>query len=135
MAHMLAGGLIAYKSKYQATVALSSTEAEFTTSAEAGKTILCIRAILQELGYEQYQPTTLYIDNQGALHMANAEQPTRRTRHMDTKTFAIQQWVKEEHMTLQPVTTQNNAADHFSKALGRIKFYEQTDILMGRIKP
>ena len=79
MAHMLAGGLVAYESKYQATVALSSTEAEFTASAEAGKTILYIRAILQELGYEQYQPTTLYIDNQGALHMANAEQPTRRT--------------------------------------------------------
>ena len=40
MAHMLAGGVIAYKSKYQATVALSSTGAEFTAAAEAGKTVL-----------------------------------------------------------------------------------------------
>ena len=42
MAHMSAGGAIACKSKFQATVALSSTEAEFTAAAEAGKTILCL---------------------------------------------------------------------------------------------
>jgi len=132
---MLAGGVIAYKSKYQATVALSSTEAEFTAAAEAGKTVLYLRSILQELGYPQYTPTTLYIDNQGALFMANAEQPTRRTRHMDTKTFALQQWTKEEKMTLQPLNTQRNISDHFTKALGRIKFYEQTDIIMGQRRP
>ena len=135
MAHMLAGGVIAYKSKYQATVALSSTEAEFTAAAEAGKTILYLRSILQELGFPQYKPTTLYIDNRGALFMANAEQPTRRTRHMDTKTFAIQDWIREEKMILTPIKTQNNISDHFTKALGRVKFYEQTDILMGRRKP
>ena len=135
MAHMLAGGVIAYKSKYQATVALSSTEAEFTAAAEAGKTILYLRSILQELGFPQYQPTTLFIDNQGALFMANAEQPTRRTRHMDTKAFAIQDWIREEQMILRPIKTQNNISDHFTKALGRVKFYEQTDILMGRRKP
>ena len=77
MAHMLAGGVIAYKSKYQAMVALLSTEAEFTAAAEARKTILYLQSILQELGFPQYQPTTLFIDNQGALFMANAKQPTR----------------------------------------------------------
>ena len=67
--------------------------------------------------------------------MANAEQPTRRTRHMETKTFAIQNWTKEEKLVLKDVNTQNNAADHFTKALGRTKFYEQTDIIMGRRQP
>ena len=132
---MLAGGVIAYKSKYQATVALSSTEAEFTAAAEAGKTILYLRSVLQELGFPQYQPTTLFIDNQGALFMANAKQPTRQTRFMDTKAFAIQDWIREEQMILRPIKTQNNVSDHFTKALGRIKFYKQTDILMGRRKP
>ena len=132
MAHFLAGGPIAYKSKYQATVALSSTEAEFTAASEAGKTILYLRSILRELGYPQHDPTTLYIDNRGALFMANAEQPTRRTRHMETKAFAIQDWIKEEHMVLKPIASSHNTADHFSKALGRTKFYQQTDVLMGR---
>ena len=135
MAHMMAGGVTACKSKFQATVALSSTEAEFTAAAEAGKTTLHLRSIPQELGCTQHSPTTLYTDNQGALFMANAEQPTRRTRHMDTKNFATQHWTKEEHVTLEPVATHGNASDHFSKALGRTKFYKQTDIVMGRREP
>ena len=94
-----------------------------------------MRSMLKELGHKQHNPTTLHIDNQGALFVANAEQPTRQTRHMETKTFAAQQWIREENMSLKAIGTQNNAADHFSKALGRIKFYEQTDLIMGRTKP
>ena len=42
----LAGGTIFYKTKYQDTIALSSTEAEFVAAAEAGKYILYVRTIL-----------------------------------------------------------------------------------------
>jgi hypothetical protein len=132
---MLAGGVIAYKSKYQATIALSSTEAEFTAASEAGKTILYLRSILHELGFSQYLPTVMFEDNTGALHMANAQQPTRRTRHMDTKYFALQDWVEHDQVELAQIGTANNISDAFTKALGRIKFYEQTDVIMGRRIP
>jgi hypothetical protein len=132
---MLAGGVIAYKSKYQPTVALSSTKAEFTAASEAGKTTLYLRSILHELGFSQYLPTLLYEDNTGALHMANAQQPTRRTRHMDTKYFAIQDWVEHDQIEVTQIGTANNVSDAFTKALGRIKFYEQTDVIMGRRIP
>ena len=135
MAHFIAGGLVAYKSRYQSTIALSSTEAEFTAATDAGKTVLYLRSILQELGYKQLVPTTLYEDNRGALYMANAEQPTKRTRHMDIKTFALQDWIQNGHLVMTQIPTANNTADHFTKALGRIKFYQQTDILMGRRQP
>jgi hypothetical protein len=132
---MLAGGVIAYKSKYQATIALSSTEAEFTAAAEVGKITLYLRSILYELGFSQDLPTIIYEDNTGALHMANAQQPTRRTRHMDTKHFAIQDWVAHDQIDVAPIATANNISDAFTKALGRIKFYEQTDVIMGRRIP
>jgi hypothetical protein len=132
---MLAGGVIAYKSKYQPTIALSSTEAEFTAASEAGKTILYLRSILHELGFSQYLPTILFEDNTGALHMANAQQPTRRTRHMDTKYFALQDWVEHDQVELAQIGTALNISDAFTKALGRIKFYEQTDVIMGRRMP
>jgi hypothetical protein len=132
---MMAGGVIAYKSKYQPTIALSSTEAEFTAAAEAGKTTLYLRSILHELGFSQYLPTVLYEDNTGALHMANAQQPTRRTRHMDTKHFAIQDWVEHDQLDVTQIGTALNISDAFTKALGRIKFYEQTDVIMGRRIP
>ena len=135
MTHQLAGGTIAYKSKFQTTIALSSTEAEFTAAADAGKTILYLRSILTELGYPQLQPTTLFEDNAGAFYMATAERPTRRTRHMDTKTFAIQDWIRQDYLEMKPIRTNANISDHFTKALGRVKFYEQTDVIMGRRRP
>jgi hypothetical protein len=132
---MMAGGVIAYKSKYQPTIALSSTEAEFTAAAEVGKITLYLRSILFELGFSQDLPTIIFEDNTGALHMANAQQPTRRTRHMDTKHFAIQDWVAHDQIDVAPIATANNISDAFTKALGRIKFYEQTDVIMGRRIP
>jgi hypothetical protein len=120
---MLAGGVIVYKSKYhQPTIALLSTEAEFTAASEAGKTTLYLRSILHELGFSQYLPTLLYKDNTGALHMAKAQQPTRRTRHMDTKYFALQDWVEHDQIDVTQIGTANNISDAFTKALGRIKF-------------
>jgi hypothetical protein len=97
---MFAGGAIGYRCKYQDTIAHSSTEAEFTAACDAGKMILFFRSILHDLGIEQEQATILYEDNTGALLMANAQQPTRRTRHMGIKKFALLDWV-EQDMILQ----------------------------------
>jgi hypothetical protein len=89
---MLAGAAIFYKTCYQPTVALSSTEAEFAAAADAGKTALYLRSILHELCVEQLLPTTIiYEDNNGARLMTNTQQPTRRTRHIELKQFAVLQ--------------------------------------------
>ena len=119
---MLAGGVIAYKTKLQSAVSLSFTEAEFTAAAEA----LYLQSILQQLGFPQDMPMIFYEDNMGALLMATADQPTKRTDHMGTKLFALQDWIKEEHISIKALRTQSNLCDQFTKALGRIKFYEQT---------
>ncbi len=73
---MYAGGTVGYKCKYQDVIAHSSTEAEFTAACDAGKLILFFRSILDDLGLEQKNATVLYEDNNGALLMANAQQPT-----------------------------------------------------------
>lgn len=52
MSIQMAGGTILYKTRYQNTIALSSTEAEFTAAEEAGKFILYVRTILEELQVE-----------------------------------------------------------------------------------
>ena len=75
----LTGGTIFYKSKFQETVATSSCEAEFTATCEAGNSICYVRSILDENNIPQTDATTLFIDNQGALLMADAQQPTKRT--------------------------------------------------------
>ena len=63
----------------------------------------------------------LYEDNMGALFMATADQPTKRTRHMDTKLFVLQDWIKKVHISIEALHTQYNLGDRFTKALSRIK--------------
>eukprot|EP00980_Cylindrotheca_fusiformis_P007805 scaffold1669_cov129-Cylindrotheca_fusiformis.AAC.16 len=43
VAILLSGAMVYYRSKIQPTVALSSTESEFTAMAETGKAFLCLR--------------------------------------------------------------------------------------------
>ena len=45
-----AGGTIYFKSNFQETIAMSSTNAEFTAACDAGKAILYIRSIIEENG-------------------------------------------------------------------------------------
>ena len=127
----MAGGAIFYKTKYQTTIAMSSTEAEFTAAAEAGKYILYVRSILAEICIPQYNATVLYEDNQGALLMANAQQPTKGTRHMDIKTFKLQEWVEQDLIILEHINTADNFADVLTKAQGKSLFYRHKDFIMG----
>ena len=135
MAIMFGGAVIAYKSKIQKTIALSSTEAEFMAACDAGKTILYLRTILDEMGVDQEEATVLYEDNQGALLMANAQQPTRRTRHLETAAFALQDWVERDLVQLTYIVTTKNSSDALTKPLARILFYKHFDVLMGRLIP
>jgi len=135
MAVVFAGAVIAYKSRIQKTIALSSMEAEFMAACDAGKTILYLRTILKEMGVEQNEATALYEDSQGALMIANAQQPTRRTRHLDTATFALQDWVARDLVNLTYVASHKNCSDGMTKPLLRILFYKHFDVLMGRMVP
>ena len=86
---MLAGAAVLCKSHFQDTTDLSSTAAEFITAVEAGKYIILVRSILNDIGLPQDDATVLYENNQGSLLMASAQQPTKRTRHIDIKNFSF----------------------------------------------
>ena len=113
----------------------SSTEAEFIAACDAGKVALYLRSIFEDIGIPQHEATVILEDNTGALMMANAKQPTRRTKHMEVRHFALQDWVEEDLVLLEQIGTTNNSADSFTKALPRTLFYKHSDVIMGRIPP
>ena len=119
----LAGGTIAYKTKFQPTVAGSSTEAEFMAAYDAGKMILFVRSILWDLGIPQEAATLLYEDNDACTAMANAQKPTPRTRHIDIKYFSLCDWVERDLMLLERIDTKINMSDHFTKNLSKTLFH------------
>ena len=131
----LSGGTIIYKTKFQDTIAQSSTEAEFTAACDAGSSMLYLRSILDEINMPQNQATTLYIDNNGALMMANAQQPTRRPRHMDIKKFILQDWVQCDLLLLKRITSSNNYSDALTKVMTKDLHYRHNDYILGKTIP
>ncbi|KAI2501046.1 hypothetical protein MHU86_13400 [Fragilaria crotonensis] len=132
---MLSGAAIVYKTRYQKAVALSSTEAEFVSAADTGKMILYVRSLLQDLGFSQPTPTQLHVDNTGAIFMVEAQAPTKRTRHVDIRYFALLDWRSTGQLTAVPIRTDMNLSDSMTKATGRIKFHQHADMFMGRVPP
>ena len=127
----LAGGCVYYKSEFQPTIALSSTEAKFVAATEISKALLYVRTILHEIGMPQTDATIIHIDNNGALNMANQQQPTKGTRHMQLKYFAIQEWVEADLIYMRRITTEHNYADAMTKNLGTTKDNYHFDYIIG----
>ena len=135
MAIVFAGGTILYKTQFQKATALSSTEAEFYALCDAGKMTLYVRSVLDELGIDQEEATHVFEDNQACLQLVNASQPTRRTKHIEVRQFAILDWVKGDLLNVLRVNTNDNAADTFTKANAKILFHRHFDVLMGKQPP
>ncbi|GJR14203.1 retrovirus-related pol polyprotein from transposon TNT 1-94 [Tanacetum coccineum] len=58
----LSGGIVSWVSKLQSVVAMSTTEAEYVTAAQASKESVWLKMLLEELGYKQ-EKITLFCDN------------------------------------------------------------------------
>ena len=129
------GAAVVYKTILQRTIALSSTEAEFYAITETGKLVLYIRHVLCDLNIEQQQPTAIYEDNRGCLQMTQALKPTKRTRHVDSRYFAILDWVQTDQIIVKKIDTSDNASDVLTKATGRIIFYRHVDTILGKRTP
>ena len=78
---LFSGSLLACWTTQQATVALSSTEAEYQAFTTAAQQILYYRQVLSELGYSQNQPTMLFGDNKGALSLAVTTKDHSRSKN------------------------------------------------------
>jgi hypothetical protein len=127
----LAGALIDYNSKIQQSVTLSSCEAELVALVDTAKRLRYLRNILVGLGIHMEGPTTVYCDNEGAKKVADAPGTTKRLRHVDMQFFAIQEWVKNDEITVRKVHTTVNVADLMTKALSPKLHYLHMNRLMG----
>ena len=132
---MMAGAAVVYKTILQRVIALSSTEAEFYALSEAGKLALYVRSILNELGMPQHIATSVYEDNKGCLHMTQNQKPTKNTRHVDLRHFAVVDWVAQDLLIVKKISTHDNSSDTLTKSLGKTLFHRHTDTIMGNRRP
>lgn len=120
-AYILSGAAIAWKSQKQRTVALSSTEAEYVSLAEAAKEALYLKSLLGELELNIFKDIVLYGDNMGAQYLANNPVFHARTKHIDIKHHFVRDSVRDKIFLLKHVPTENMLADVLTKSLVKIK--------------
>ena len=92
----MAGAAVLYKTEFQDSVALSSTETKFIAASDDSIFSLYFRSIMEDLQLPQEKATVIYKDNHCAYLMADAGQPTPRTKHIETCYFALLDWVERD---------------------------------------
>jgi hypothetical protein len=111
------GGPISWSSKKQATVSLSSMEAEYMAMTHATREAIWLRALLTEIGVPQHAPTVLHVDNQAALAFSQNRDFHMRTKHIAIRHYFCRDAVKNGDIAPQYIHTDRNLADLFTKAL------------------
>jgi hypothetical protein len=67
--------------------------------------------------------------------MANTQQPSPRTCHIDIKHFVIIDWVEQDLLIIKDMKTTDNCADGLTKALAATLHHRHFDTIMGRRIP
>lgn len=131
---MLNNGAIAWKSRRQPTVALSTMESEYMALTEATKELKWIRTLLAELGYSNNSkdepPTDLFSDNQSAIALAKNPVSHARAKHIDLRHHFVREAIQDKVIWVQYIPTTEMTADSLTKALGREK-HEKCTTRMG----
>lgn len=128
--------LVMYVAKLQPTVVTSIGEGEFIQLVLTGKKVKHVRTVMTEFGFPQKGPSPIFGDNISSIMMGNNVRPTDRTRHMDIKWFALQEWIHiDGDIILIHISGDLNASDALSKALAWVKHYRHMSRAMGATGP
>ena len=106
---------IFWKSQSQKTVSLSSTEAEYYATSEAAKEIKFIVQVLESLGIPIKKPIIVYLDNVGAIFVAENASATKHTRHIDARYHFVREYIIDGTIKVMFVMSRKNKADIFTK--------------------
>ena len=100
---------------------MSSTESEYAALVEAIKEANWIVGFLTEVGYDEklLRPVSIREDNQSTIALTVNHKNSARTKHIDVRNHYCRQEYDNGHVALAYVPTQRQAADIFTKSLGR----------------
>ena len=118
---LIAGGAVSWLSKRQATVALSTAEAEYVSLTTMIQEAIWIRRLLQCFG-EKDDTITVFEDNQGVIKMAQNPVMHSRTKHIDIRYHFIRETIADGTVTLRYCPTKDMIADCLTKSLSKGRF-------------
>ena len=123
--------LVDFASKKQTGIALSSTDAEMVAGSEGAGTMTFVENLIDEVAGDKarQKPSIMHIDNMGAVHIANNQAVTPRTKHVDIRARYLQQKVRDGSMECKHIPTDKCHADIETKALPEQTYIAHEDAI------
>ena len=115
------GTAVSWASRLQATVAVSTVEAEYMAASFATKEALWLRKILSEMGVE-VGTMCMQGDNQGAIACTENAISSIRTKHIDVQHHFVRQRVERGEVQFHYCPTSRMVADALTKAVPEDRF-------------
>jgi hypothetical protein len=129
----VAGGAVAWRSKLQSVVAMSTTEAEYIAACHAALEAVPLRELLANLDFPMTEATIIYEDNQAALQLSVDPIAQQRTKHIAVRYHKIRELVAQRIIDMVSISTQEQVADLLTKALGRVTHRKHTNTVLGML--
>jgi len=118
----IANGPVTWSSKRQATVSLSTTEAEYIAASMATKEAIWLRNLLSDIGRRCENATIIMTDNQSTIKLIKNPEFHSRTKHIDVRYHFIREKLIEHEIDVKYIPSKNQLADIFTKGLPRDQF-------------
>ena len=126
---ILSGSVISYESRKQVTVALSSTESEYMALSDGTKEAIYLKKLLNELCSDGLGKVRIFVDNIGAIKLAENPVFHKRTKHIDIRHHFVREALRNEQIEICHVPTEEMGADILTKPLPSSKHFKCLDML------
>ena len=115
---------LAWGSRKQQSIALSSCEAEIIALSEAAKDVVYFRKFVSGIDASSIDgPTDCATDSKSAKDLSYNPEHHNRTKHVERRHFFIRDMVEKFELRVPLVSTVNNYADFFTKPLKSKAFF------------
>ncbi|WVZ97412.1 hypothetical protein U9M48_042952 [Paspalum notatum var. saurae] len=113
---LLGTSLVSWSSRKQASVSLSTTEAEYMAAASCCSQLLWMKATLSDFGL-RFGKIPLLVDSTSAISIAKNPVLHSRTKHIDVRFHFLRDHYEKGDIDLVHVASENQLADIFTKPL------------------
>jgi hypothetical protein len=114
---MLGSGAVAWSSRKQPIVTLSTTEAEFIAAAHCVRQGIWLKRILDNIGLKQKQCLTVLCDNSSTIKLSKNPVMHGRSKHIDIRFHFLRNLSSEGSIELVHCASKDQLADVMTKAL------------------